>query len=182
MPVAGVSTLDALAAAATARSRSSTRAARGVRPRPARDCAGRLELEPGDDCIGSGAVRYRATFEDRGAVVPPDEDAIHVPRARLHAALAGDFGPAEAVDAALCPSSGREGAELGMNVELRRLADERSRRGRGDRARVVPDAVVTLDVRRRAAEAELARDRRVRWRRTSSSATRSSRATSTPGT
>ena len=56
-----------------------------------------LELEPGVTCIGSGAVRYRATFEGKGALVPPDDDEIHLPHARLHAALAREFGPAEAL-------------------------------------------------------------------------------------
>jgi hypothetical protein len=49
-------------------------------------------------CIGSGAVRYRATLERMGALVPPDEDELHVPRARLHASLAGAYGPVEAIE------------------------------------------------------------------------------------
>jgi len=32
------------------------------------------------------------------AVVPPDQDERHVPRARFHAQLARDFGPAEAIE------------------------------------------------------------------------------------
>jgi hypothetical protein len=32
-----------------------------------------------------------------GALVPPDDDELHVPHARLHASLAGDFGPADAI-------------------------------------------------------------------------------------
>ena len=54
-----------------------------------------LELEPGTTCIGSGAVRYRATLERKGALVPPDDDPVHLPHARLHASLARDFGPAD---------------------------------------------------------------------------------------
>jgi tRNA threonylcarbamoyladenosine biosynthesis protein TsaB len=57
-----------------------------------------LALEPGTVCIGSGAVRYRSTFERMGAVVPPDDDGRHVPHARLHAALATDFGPVERIE------------------------------------------------------------------------------------
>jgi len=57
-----------------------------------------LTLDPGTVCIGSGAVRYRSTFERMGAVVPPDDDERHVPHARLHAALAADFGPVEMVE------------------------------------------------------------------------------------
>jgi len=99
LPVAGVSTLDALASAREdvlpvidARRREIF--VPGPLVLPPDD----LELEPGTICIGSGALRYRATLEDKGAVVPPDEDAIHLPHARLHVALARDFG---AVDAAL---------------------------------------------------------------------------------
>lgn len=57
-----------------------------------------LELEPGTLCIGNGAVRYRATLERKGAVVPPDDDEVHVPHARLHALLAGELGDADALE------------------------------------------------------------------------------------
>ena len=57
-----------------------------------------LELAPGTRCVGDGAVRYRAVLEAAGAEVPPAESELHVPRAHLHAALARDFGPAEAVE------------------------------------------------------------------------------------
>ena len=57
-----------------------------------------LQLEPGALCIGSGAVRYRATLERLGAAVPADEDDVHLPHARLHAALATDFGPVEEIE------------------------------------------------------------------------------------
>jgi hypothetical protein len=57
-----------------------------------------LALQAGTICIGSGAVRYRSTFERMGAVVPPDDDERHVPHARLHAALATDFGPVETIE------------------------------------------------------------------------------------
>jgi hypothetical protein len=57
-----------------------------------------LELEPGTVCVGSGAVRYRDVLEAGGAEVPPDGDERHLPRARFHAALARDFGQAEAVE------------------------------------------------------------------------------------
>jgi tRNA threonylcarbamoyladenosine biosynthesis protein TsaB len=51
-----------------------------------------LDLEGGPVCVGDGAKRYRALLEERGAVVPPDDDERHAPRARFHAALAGDPG------------------------------------------------------------------------------------------
>jgi tRNA threonylcarbamoyladenosine biosynthesis protein TsaB len=57
-----------------------------------------LTLDPGTVCIGSGAVRYRSTFQHMGAVVPPDGDERHVPHARLHAALAMDYGPVEMIE------------------------------------------------------------------------------------
>ena len=57
-----------------------------------------LELEPGTLCIGNGAVRYRATLERLGAEVPPDDDDRHVPHARLHAALAREYGSVEEIE------------------------------------------------------------------------------------
>jgi tRNA threonylcarbamoyladenosine biosynthesis protein TsaB len=97
LPVAGVSTLDALAAGAPgavpvidARRREVFVPLRPVKPEEL-DVAGRL-------CVGDGAVRYRAVLEAAGAGIPPDDDERHLPRARFHAALARDFGPAEAVE------------------------------------------------------------------------------------
>ena len=98
IPAAGVSTLDALAAV-----RSGAFPVIDARRRQVFVSGPRvldpddLDLEPGTLCIGSGAVRYRATLERMGAVVPPDEDELHVPRARFHAVLAGGFGPVDAV-------------------------------------------------------------------------------------
>jgi tRNA threonylcarbamoyladenosine biosynthesis protein TsaB len=57
-----------------------------------------LALDAGTICVGSGAVRYRSTFERMGAVVPPDDDERHLHRARLHAALAAGFGPVERIE------------------------------------------------------------------------------------
>ena len=48
--------------------------------------------------VGDGAVRYRDVFEQAGAVVPPDDDERHLPRARFHAELATGFGPVELVE------------------------------------------------------------------------------------
>jgi tRNA threonylcarbamoyladenosine biosynthesis protein TsaB len=98
LPVAGVSTLDALAAAG-ADVHPAVDARRGevfvLGPRAV--APDDLEVEPGTTWIGSGAVCYRATLERKGAVVPPDDDDIHLPHARLHAALAKEFGAAEDV-------------------------------------------------------------------------------------
>lgn len=96
LQVAGVSTLDALAAAREGVFPIVDARRREVFVPGPHVCApDDLELEPGVTCIGSGAVRYRTTFEDKGALVPADDDAIHLPHARLHALLAREFGPAE---------------------------------------------------------------------------------------
>lgn len=102
VPVAGVSTLDALAAGAPgalpvidARRREIFVLQDGVaRVLPPRD----LKVDPGSVCIGNGAVRYRGELEAAGAEVPLDSDERHLPRARFHARLARDFGPAENVE------------------------------------------------------------------------------------
>jgi tRNA threonylcarbamoyladenosine biosynthesis protein TsaB len=50
-----------------------------------------LPLDAGSVCVGDGAKRYRTQLEERGAVVPPDDDERHLPRARFHARLAGEL-------------------------------------------------------------------------------------------
>lgn len=57
-----------------------------------------LPLEPGALCVGDGARRYRQLLEDLGAVVPPDDDERHLPRARFHAALAAEAGPVDELE------------------------------------------------------------------------------------
>jgi tRNA threonylcarbamoyladenosine biosynthesis protein TsaB len=54
-----------------------------------------LPLDEGVACVGDGAMRYRQLLEERGAVVPPDDDERHLPRARFHATLAGDARPVD---------------------------------------------------------------------------------------
>lgn len=102
VPVAGVSTLAALAAGAPgalpvidARRREVFTLVDGE-PRCLRP--DELALDPGAVCVGDGAVRYRALLETAGANVPPDDTDVHVPHARFHAELARDFGPAELVE------------------------------------------------------------------------------------
>ena len=98
IPAAGVSTLDALAAADDAafpildagRQEVFVSGPAAIRPDD-------LGLDPGTCCVGSGARRYRATLERKGAFVPADDDERHVPRAWLHASLAHDFGAVEDV-------------------------------------------------------------------------------------
>ena len=54
-----------------------------------------LPLAAGTVCVGDGAKRYRAQLEERGGVVPPDDDERHLPRARFHARLAGETAPVD---------------------------------------------------------------------------------------
>ena len=99
VPVAGVSTLDALAAAAPgALPVIDARRREVFVPGPRVLPPAELELAPGTVCVGDGAIRYREVLEAAGAEVPPDEDDRHLARARFHAELARDFGPAEEVD------------------------------------------------------------------------------------
>jgi tRNA threonylcarbamoyladenosine biosynthesis protein TsaB len=57
-----------------------------------------LPLGEGTICVGDGATRYRAVLEERGAIVPPDNDERHLLRARFHAALAGEPGSVEELE------------------------------------------------------------------------------------
>jgi tRNA threonylcarbamoyladenosine biosynthesis protein TsaB len=99
LPGAGVSTLAALAASqAGAYPVVDARRGEVFVPGPRAVSPDDLDLEPGTLCVGSGAVRYRAALERSGAVVPPDGDELHVPRARLHASIAGDLGPVEEIE------------------------------------------------------------------------------------
>ena len=98
--VAGVSTLDALASGMPGALPVIDAGRREVFTKlNGKACAVRAtELNvDGMTCVGDGARRYRAALEERGAHVPPDSSPEHVPHARLHAALAVDFGRAELV-------------------------------------------------------------------------------------
>jgi tRNA threonylcarbamoyladenosine biosynthesis protein TsaB len=102
LPGAGVSTLAALAAGAPeavpvvdAKRREVFTLLDGV---PRVLAPRELPLAAGAVCVGDGARRYRALLEERGAVVPPDDDERHLPRARFHAALAGDPGPVDELE------------------------------------------------------------------------------------
>jgi tRNA threonylcarbamoyladenosine biosynthesis protein TsaB len=102
LPLAGVSTLDALAAARPgvlpiidARRREIFTLIGGE---PVCLAPAELEIDAGTVCVGAGALRYRSLLEAAGAEVPPSESELHVPRARFHASLARGFGPAERVE------------------------------------------------------------------------------------
>ena len=102
LPGSGVSTLAALAAGAPG--------AQPVVDAKRREVFALLDGEPrvllpqelplvaGDLCVGDGATRYRSLLEERGALVPPDDDERHQPRARFHAALAGESGPVDGIE------------------------------------------------------------------------------------
>jgi tRNA threonylcarbamoyladenosine biosynthesis protein TsaB len=102
LPVAGVSTLEALAAGAPAavpvidaRRREIFTLVEGE---PRCLAPAELDVAEGRAYVGDGAVRYRSVIEGGGGVVPPDESDTHLPRARFHAQLAGTGGPAELVE------------------------------------------------------------------------------------
>jgi tRNA threonylcarbamoyladenosine biosynthesis protein TsaB len=99
--LAGVSTLDALAAGAPGATpvidarRREVFALVGGEPVVVEPAG--LAVEPGRSYVGDGAVRYREDIERVGGVVPPDDSELHLPRARFHAQLASDFGPPDRV-------------------------------------------------------------------------------------
>jgi tRNA threonylcarbamoyladenosine biosynthesis protein TsaB len=100
VPVAGVSTLAALAAGAPgahplidARRSEVFALEEGS---PAVMLAENLPVKPGGAYVGDGAVRYRDLLEAHGARVAPDDDPLHTPWARHHAALADGFGSPDA--------------------------------------------------------------------------------------
>jgi tRNA threonylcarbamoyladenosine biosynthesis protein TsaB len=100
--LAGVSTLDALAAGAPgstpvidARRREVFSIATGV---PVVVAPTDLTIETGYSYVGDGAVRYRDVIEGAGGVVPPDDSELHVARARFHAQLAKGFGLPDLVE------------------------------------------------------------------------------------
>ena len=56
-----------------------------------------LAFPAGAWLVGDGAVRYRDVLEARGAAVPPDESPLHLPRGGAHVALAAAYGPVDEV-------------------------------------------------------------------------------------
>ena len=102
--VAGVSTLEALAAGAPAALPMIDARRREVFTlidgSPVAILPDQLSnnLLQGRTCVGDGAVRYREVLEAAGAEIPPDDSELHVPRASVHARLATHFGPAELVE------------------------------------------------------------------------------------
>jgi tRNA threonylcarbamoyladenosine biosynthesis protein TsaB len=102
LQLAGISTLDALAAGAPGAVPIVDAGRREVFTlvdgAPAVAAPDELRLEPGTTCVGDGAVRYREVFESLGATIPPRESELHLPRARFHAELAREFVDPETVE------------------------------------------------------------------------------------
>ncbi len=102
LPLAGVSTLDALREGVPGSlpviDGSRKEIFTLIEGRPAVTRPEQLAPAPGTLCVGDGAVRYRALLEAAGAEVPPDASELHLVRARFHARLATDFGSAELVE------------------------------------------------------------------------------------
>jgi tRNA threonylcarbamoyladenosine biosynthesis protein TsaB len=102
--VAGVSTLEALAAGAPAALPLIDARRREVftlidgRPVATPPTELSNTVLQGRTCVGDGAIRYRDVLEAAGAEIPPDESELHLPRASVHARLAREFGPAELVE------------------------------------------------------------------------------------
>jgi tRNA threonylcarbamoyladenosine biosynthesis protein TsaB len=101
VPLAGVSSLEALAAGAPeavpvidARRREVFALVDGE---PVVLAPVDLPIDAGRSYVGDGAVRYREVIESSGGTVPPDASEVHLPRARFHAQLAAGFGPPEQV-------------------------------------------------------------------------------------
>jgi len=102
LQLAGVSTLDALAAGAPGALPVVDAGRREVFTlvdgAPAVVSPNELWIEPGTTCVGDGAVRYRDVLEGVGAEIPHRESELHLPRARFHVELAGEFVDPEAVE------------------------------------------------------------------------------------
>ena len=124
VPLAGVSTLAALAAGAP-EALAVIDARRGEvfvldgEPRVLRpedvDVRGRV-------CVGDGAVRYRVTFEEHGAEIPPDADPVHVPARALPRAAGRALRPRRRGRAGL-PARSRREAERAVTIRRLQLKD-----------------------------------------------------------
>lgn len=102
LPLAGVSTLAALAAGAAGAQPVVDAGRREVftlvEGAPVVVAPDELRVAPGTTCVGDGAVRYREALEALGAKIPPRDSELHLPRARFHAELAHEFVDPETVE------------------------------------------------------------------------------------
>ncbi len=152
-----------------ARCRSSTPAgARSSRSTgPGLSAARAAPVERGRLCVGDGAVRYRDAARGGRGDGSAGRRSAPCPLGAPPRAARGLVRPGRAGRADLpAGSRRRQGARAGGGpmIELRRLTLVRPRRHREDRAALVPDAVVAVDVRRRAREAVVVLRRRLRPR------------------
>ena len=129
-----------------------------------------LDLEPGTVCVGNGAIRYRSDVRADGRGRPTGRRREARP-ARSTARVARDRLRAGRCDRAHLRARARCRGDARVNVELRRLETRDLDARRGDRARVVSDAVVA---RRCSTPSSASRAR--------SRSARSPRATSSSGT
>src|SRR5207244_11520705 len=95
LQLAGVSTLDALAAGAPGALPVVDAGRREVFTlvdgAPALAAPDELRLKAATTCVCDGAVRYREVLEALGATIPPRESELHLPRARFHVEPARAF-------------------------------------------------------------------------------------------
>ena len=141
-------------------SSSSSWTARSSRcPRRAFECARPRRAS------ATARVRYREHLEaDRRRRAAGRQRAAPAAGALPRAARAR-FRPGRSRRASLCARARRRpDARVKTAVDIRALDAHRPQLDRGDRARLLPDAVVALDVRGRAREADVALPRRVRGR------------------
>ena len=163
---AGVVDARRAARPATARERGLRRRPprRGLRRRLRTSSRGALTPRGAGGAAGRRAPWWSATARCATATArgrrrrcPADDSPLHVPRARHHAALRARR-PAEPSSRCTCARptptvSCREGRLMMTAVDVRRCGRPTWTRSSGSSARL-PDAVVALDVRRRAREAE----------------------------
>jgi tRNA threonylcarbamoyladenosine biosynthesis protein TsaB len=94
IPVAGASTLEGYASGLAV---IDARRGEVFAPGPVVCRPEELEVD-GATLVGDGALRYRAVFEASGALVPADDDPVHLPDPLLLLERAGAFGAAELVE------------------------------------------------------------------------------------
>ena len=149
VPVAGVSTLDALAAAGDGALPGDRRAPRrGVRPRARERSCPRTSPRRRVRCASATAPRrYRDVLEAAGVAVAPDDERAPPPARALPRRARDGLRACRARRARLRPRSRRRPAARVTRHDAPAGAVG-SRRRRAHRARVVPGPVVAGDVRR----------------------------------
>ena len=158
LPAAGVSTLDALAAGAPGALPVIDARRREVfarRRRRAPSAPAELELEPGALCVGDGAGPLPRAPRGDGRRGPAGRERAPRPAGALPRCARERLRPGRALEPIYVRAPDAD-AGAGMSIDFRPLTLARPRRDRGRSSALLPDAVVALDVRRRAREAVLA--------------------------